>query len=97
MVEVRQTATFSKWFDKLSDLRARALIDARIARDRAGHLGDAKSVGKGVSELRIGYGPGYRLYFPVRGSVVVILLCGGTKDTQQGDIERAVEIAKNLE
>lgn len=95
MVEIVQSATFSKWLDKLSDRQARARIEARLARVRAGLFGDAKPVGKGVSELRIDHGPGYRVYFMTRGSIIVVLLCGGTKGTQQADIERAIKIAKD--
>ncbi len=79
MLEVRETAHFSEWVNSLRDLRAVARIDARIGRLRLGNFGDAKSVGDGVSELRIDCGPGYRVYFTRRGEAVVILLCGGAK------------------
>lgn len=86
MIEVRETAVFSAWIAGLRDFRAQARIDIRIGRIRAGNFGDAKSVGDGVSELRIDYGPGYRVYYIRRGKVVVILLCGGDKRTQKQDI-----------
>jgi len=91
---VVQSATFSKWLSKLTDNRARAKVMVRVDRLSAGNPGDVKPVGKGVSEMRVDYGPGYRIYFMSRGNVVVVLLCGGTKKTQQTDIERAIEIAQ---
>jgi putative addiction module killer protein len=96
MFEVLQSATFVKWFDGLRDRQARARIDARIARLRQGNRGDAKPLKGtgGVYELRVDYGPGYRVYYTQRGSVVVVLLCGGDKRTQDADIERAREMAK---
>jgi putative addiction module killer protein len=94
VLEVFQSATYQKWFKKLRDSRAQARIDARIRRLSMGNAGDAKAVGGGVSELRINYGPGYRVYFTQRRLRVVVLLCGGDKRTQAGDIERAIEIAK---
>ena len=97
MIEVRKTAIFTKWFDCLKDRRARARIQARIDRVEMGHLGDVASVGEGVSELRIFYGPGYRVYFVQRESVLVVLLSGGDKDSQQSDIAKAKEIARQLE
>jgi putative addiction module killer protein len=96
MLEVRETAQFSDWINSLRDLRAVARIDARIGRLRLGNFGDAKSVGDGVSELRIDYGPGYRVYFTRRGEIVVILLCGGAKGSQARDIERAKAVAREL-
>jgi putative addiction module killer protein len=95
VVEVVQSATFAKWLSKLGDRRARARVQVRIDRLALGHPGDVKSLGDGVSELRIDYGPGYRLYFARRGPIIIVLLCGGTKSTQQSDIRRAIEIAKN--
>jgi putative addiction module killer protein len=97
MIEVRKTAQFTKWFDSLKDRKGRARIQARIDRVETGHFGDVEPVGEGVSELRIFYGPGYRVYFVQRSAVVVILLSGGDKDSQQTDIAKAKEIAKQLE
>ena len=95
MFEVRQSSIYRDWFDRLRDRQARARIDARISRLLMGNAGDAKSVGSGVSELRIDYGPGYRVYFSRKGKTIILLLCGGDKRTQQADIERAIEIAKH--
>lgn len=96
MVEVRQTEEFQNWFGQLRDLRAADRIVARIRRLTLGNLGDVKPVGEGVSELRIDYGPGYRLYFIQRGSEFILLLCGGDKNTQSKDIERAKKLAKEV-
>jgi len=96
MVEIRKTATFSKWIDSLCDLRARARIQVRIERLAIGHAGDVKPVGEGVSELRIDYGPGYRVYFKKQGRSVVILLAGGDKKTQSRNIKTALRLARNL-
>lgn len=96
MIEVRQTETFAKWLFKLRDLRARARIQARIDRLELGNSGDAKPVGEGVSEMRIDYGPGYRVYFIQKGSELIILLAGGDKSSQSRDIQKAIEIAKEL-
>lgn len=93
MIEVRKTAQFAKWFSSLRDTRAKAKIAVRIDRAEAGNLGDVKFF-DGIGEMRIDYGPGYRVYFAQRGSVLVILLCGGDKSSQRADIERAKEIAK---
>lgn len=97
MIEVRETPEFSRWLASLRDQRAVLHIVRRISRVAAGNTGDAKSVGGAVSELRIDHGPGYRVYFTRRGQVVVILLCGGDKRTQDRDIRRAMEIAESLE
>ena len=97
MIEVRKTDVFTKWFNDLRDKRAKARIQARIDRLEKGHLGDVAPVGEGVSELRIFYGPGYRVYFVKQGLVVVILLSGGDKSTQNSDIAQAKELAKQLE
>lgn len=97
MVEIRKTEIFTKWFDGLKDRRAKARIQARIDRVEMGNFGDVAPVGEGISELRIFYGPGYRVYFIQRGPVVVILLSGGDKSTQVSDIARAKEIAKQIE
>ena len=96
MVEVRKTETFAKWLDALKDIRARARILVRIERLVAGNPGDVKPVGGGVSELRIDYGPGYRVYYKKQGRQVVILLAGGDKRTQSKDIKTALRLAKNL-
>ncbi len=96
MFDVRRTAEFIDWLTALSDVQARARIAKRIDRIAAGNLGDAKSVGDGVSELRFAFGPGYRVYFTMRGAVIVILLCGGDKGSQQRDIERAKAMVKEL-
>lgn len=95
MLEVLQSATYREWFDGLRDREARARIDARIRRLSLGNAGDVKPVGGGVSEVRIDYGPGYRVYYQQRGPLLVVLLCGGDKRTQNSDIRRAIEIAKN--
>jgi putative addiction module killer protein len=97
MIEVRQTAIFAKWFGSLKDRSARARIQARIDRVEMGNLGDAAPVGEGITELRIFYGPGYRVYITQQDSVIVILLCGGDKSSQQADIAKAKEIARQLE
>ena len=97
MIEIRKTEIFTKWFNKLSDRIARARIQARIDRIEMGNFGDIAPVGEGVSELRIFYGPGYRVYFVQKNSVVVILLSGGDKSSQQSDIAKAKEIAAQLE
>ena len=96
-MEIRKTEVFANWFNSLRDRRAKARIQARIDRLELGHFGDVAPVGEGVSELRIFYGPGYRVYFVKRGSVVVILLSGGAKSTQDSDIVKAKEMAKQLE
>ena len=96
MIEIRQTAEYESWFEKLRDLQAKARILARIRRLSLGNLGDIKPVGEGVSELRITYGPGYRVYVKRQGDVVVILLVGGDKSSQKRDIERAKELARGL-
>jgi putative addiction module killer protein len=97
MIEVRTTARFTKWLKSLKDRRAKARIQARIDRVEMGHFGDVAPVGEGVSELRIFYGPGYRVYFVQKDAVVVILLSGGDKSSQKTDIAKAKEIAKQLE
>ena len=96
-MEIRKTEVFTNWFNSLRDRRAKARIQARIDRLELGHFGDVAPVGEGVSELRIFYGPGYRVYFVKRGSVVIILLSGGAKSTQNSDIVKAKEMAKQLE
>ena len=96
MVEIRKTTAFAQWMDDLKDIRARARIQVRIERLASGHAGDVKLVGEGVCEMRIDYGPGYRVYFTRRGREVVILLAGGDKRTQVGDIKTALRFARNL-
>ncbi len=96
MVEVRKTDTFAKWLDGLRDLRARARVQVRIQRLATGNPGDVKPIGEGVSELRIDYGPGYRVYFTKRGDRLIILLAGGDKATQSRDIANAVQLAREL-
>jgi len=90
---ILKSGTFDAWFSRLRDRRAIARIAARIDRLALGNPGDVKQVGAGVSEMRIDYGPGYRVYFTQRGSTVVVILCGGDKRTQTADIKRAIKIA----
>jgi putative addiction module killer protein len=97
VIEVRQTETFSNWLRKLRDEKARQRIQIRIRRLSLGNLGDVKPVGVGVSELRIDYGPGYRVYFHQRAAELVLLLVGGDKTTQEGDIARARKILKEIQ
>ena len=97
MVEVRQTARFATRLAGLRDERARARILKRLDRAAAGNLGDVTPVGEGVSEMRIFYGPGYRVYFVQRGPVLIVLLCGGDKSTQGADIEEAKALAREIE
>ena len=96
MIEVRKTETFAKWIDSLRDIRARARILVRIERLAAGNPGDVKPVGEGVSELRIDYGPGYRVYYKKRGQMLIILLAGGDKRTQSRNIKTALQLARDL-
>ena len=96
MVEVRQTETYARWFGSLRDRQARARIDVRIRRLSLGNPGDVRPIGEGVSELRIDYGPGYRVYFVQTGQTVVVLLAGGDKRTQDRDVELALELAREL-
>lgn len=94
MIRLKQTEAFRKWHRKLKDQHLRGLVAFRLARLIAGNPGDVKPVGKGISELRIDYGPGYRIYFQSRGSEVIILLCGGDKKSQAKDIEAAENLAE---
>ena len=96
VIEIRQTEVYCRWFESLRDRQARAGIDVRIRRLSLGNPGDVKPVGEGVSELRIDYGPGYRVYFVQRGQTLVILLVGGDKQTQDRDIKTALELAREL-
>ncbi|MBD2159864.1 type II toxin-antitoxin system RelE/ParE family toxin [Limnothrix sp. FACHB-881] len=96
MFEIRQTETYAQWFKTLRDRQAKARIDIRIRRLSMGNPGDVKPVGQGVSELRIDYGPGYRVYFVQRGETLIILLAGGDKRTQERDIKTALDLAQDL-
>jgi len=96
VTEVRQTTEFSGWLHRLRDANAVARIVGRIRRMEMGNPGDAKSVGQSILEMRIDYGPGYRIYYMHRGAEIVILLCGGDKRTQQQDINRARKLAETL-
>lgn len=96
-VEIRQTVDFKDWLDGLSDRRARVRIDDRLKRLARGNAGDSKSVGSGVQELRLQFGPGYRVYYKWYGRVLVLLLTGGDKDSQARDIERAKRMVKEAD
>ncbi len=97
MIEVRQTEQFSKWLDGLRDRQARQKLTARIDRLVFGNLGDIKPVGGGLSEIRVHYGPGYRVYLKQHGEAWIVLLCGGTKGSQKTDIAKAKDLANKLE
>jgi putative addiction module killer protein len=97
VIEIRETETFSTWLRALRDGQAKARIAARARRLAFGNPGDVRPVGGGISELRIHYGPGYRIYFVRRGAVVILLLCGGDKNTQDADIKAAKRLAKETE
>lgn len=96
MVEIRKTELFATWLDNLRDIQAKARVLVRIERLASGNAGDVKPVGEGVSEMRINYGPGYRVYFIQRGSELIILLAGGDKNSQSRDIKTAIRLAQNL-
>jgi putative addiction module killer protein len=96
LIEVRQTETFARWFARLRDRRAQRRVQARIDRLQIGNAGDVRPVGEGVLEMRIDYGPGYRVYFVQRGVALVILLAGGDKGTQLRDIVLAHKLARDL-
>ena len=96
MARVSKTEVFAAWLDGLKDIRARARVQVRIERLIAGNPGDAEPVGEGVSELRIHYGPGYRVYFKKHGDELVILLAGSVKATQSSDIKTALRLAREL-
>ena len=96
MNEIRYTARYLAWYEALKDVNIIARIGVRLKRIQNGNMGDVKPVGSGVSEIRIDYGPGYRIYFTVRKQQIVILLVGGDKRTQQRDIVKAVELAKKV-
>lgn len=97
MIEIKQTETFRNWERRLKDARAKAIIAARIFRLANGLAGDVKPVGGGISELRVDYGPGYRVYYMQRGAELIVLLCGGDKGTQQSDIKKAKRLASEWE
>ena len=96
MLHIRKTLVYAEWIDNLRDLQGRARILMRVERLAAGNPGDVKPVGGGVSELRIHFGPGYRVYFTQRGLDIVILLAGGDKSSQPKDIQTALQLANNL-
>ena len=96
MIEIRETEVYQRWFDRLRDRQAKVRIDVRIRRLALGNPGDVKSVGQSVSELRINYGPGYRVYFTQRGKQLIVLLAGGDKQTQNQDIKTAKNLAQEL-
>ncbi len=96
MREIRKTDIYVQWLDGLRDIHARSRVLARVERLTDGNPGDVKPVGEGVSELRIDYGPGYRVYFTMRGRTLIILLAGGDKRTQPADIKTALHLARNL-
>ena len=96
MIEILQTEEYSSWFERLRDRQARARILARIRRMSLGNPGDVEPVGEGVSEMKIDYGPGYRVYYKQRGKTLVVLLAGGDKKSQKRDIKKAQELAQEL-
>jgi putative addiction module killer protein len=96
MIEIRKTEHFANWLDSLRDIQAKSRVLVRIERLASGNVGDVKPVGEGVSEMRINYGPGYRVYFVQRGSELIILLAGGDKSSQPRDIKAAIRLAQNL-
>ncbi|MBF0557282.1 MAG: type II toxin-antitoxin system RelE/ParE family toxin [Nitrospirae bacterium] len=96
MHEIRKTDNYAQWLDSLKDIQARARILSRVERLAGGNAGDVKAVGEGVSELRIDYGPGYRVYYTVRKQSIIILLAGGDKRSQPTDIKTALRLARNL-
>ena len=96
MMEVRSTEAYASWLDGLRDVRARARVLVRVERLAMGNPGDVRPVGEGVSEMRIDYGPGYRVYFKRQDRTVIVLLAGGDKRTQSDDIDAALRLARNL-
>ncbi len=96
MIEIRKTELFATWLDNLRDIQAKARVLVRIERLASGNAGDVKPVGEGVAEMRIDYGPGYRVYFIQRGSELIILLAAGDKSSQSRDIKAAIRLAQNL-
>ena len=97
MIDIKQTETFRKWRLQLKDTRALGMIASRLDRLSFGHMGDVDAVGDGISEMRIHYGPGYRIYFQRRGNTIIVLLCGGDKSTQAKDIRTAKRLANDLD
>jgi len=97
VIKIKQTEAYEEWFDSLSDSRAKARIDVRIRRLSLGNPGETRPVGEGVMELKIDYGPGYRVYYVSKGKTLVILLAGGDKKTQNKDIARAKMLAKEIQ
>lgn len=93
MIEIRKTDKYTKWFDGLKDKRTQAIIDMHIDRMRLGNFGNSEPIGNGLSELKIHYQSGFRIYYKNQNNIVIILLCGGNKSTQQGDILKAHKIA----
>lgn len=96
MYELRETAEFSNWIKSLRDAEARARINQRLRRLRRGNPGDVRPIGEGLSELRIDYGPGFRVYYMMKGDTLIIILAGGDKASQPRDINRAKELARHL-
>jgi putative addiction module killer protein len=96
VIQIRETDDYARWFERLKDREARSRILVRIRRLSLGNPGDVKSVGGGVSELRIEYGPGYRVYFVRRGEALIVLLGGGDKSTQAADIRAAQKLARTV-
>jgi putative addiction module killer protein len=96
VVEIRKSRRFAQWMEALTDLRGKARIQARIERLAGGNAGDVQPVGEGVSEMRIHCGPGYRVYFTMRGRTLIVLLAGGDKSTQHSDIKHALQLARDL-
>lgn len=97
VIEVRQTTVYADWFDGLRDRVAKSRIDIRIRRLSLGNAGDVRPVGEGVSELRVDFGPGYRVYFVQRGSTYIVLLAGGDKRSQDKDIKQALALARDVQ
>ena len=97
MLQIRKTDVYAEWIDNLRDLQGRARILVRVERLASGNPGDVKAISGGVSELRVHFGPGYRVYFTQRGHDIVILLAGGDKSSQSTDIQTALQLVKNLE
>ena len=96
MYEIHKTDIFDRWVKSIRDIRAKAHVQARIERLASGNPGDVKSVGEGVSEMRINYGPGYRVYYTMQARMIIILLAGGDKRTQTKDIKKAIALSRNL-
>ena len=96
MIEIRETVVYKKWFDSIKDRKTRSVIDVRIRRVSIGNFGDVEPVGNGISELKIDYGTGFRIYFLKQGNVIIFLLCGGNKSSQAKDILKARELAERI-